>query len=451
MDITYELCRFDVPSAAGLYIDKESMIRVLNSDRFKTKMANHDTIGSVSHAPREIHVKDPQLRHLPVSDMLLKDGEAVNYTKELYIDGEALIAKLHILSTEKGKQLKELVREDNFVPNVSMSVQADIVGNRYIINGYNGTDFTFDPALKTKLVNIDFSVGSELNLASGDDQNPNLDNYKKFLGGNSSKDGTLTISSSKALDIEDDEADNELNQSLSTEIYAEPGAIQPEIENTPSQTGEDFSFDPHDDLLNQENFSEINSVYNQCEQVNFSLQEYVRLRKRKPILVMQMLVQNVLRYINSKTVAQLEEDKYWVLEYIEGYIRKFITDKINDPTVHQLNLPITLGLNRYCDRKAIYDFQIIANQVSRELATQKNISKMRQRKMAVAMGNLMRSFRETLMKKVNDPAKVELFLGTKKKEPISDKKKAKLAENKSGKNATELAQATVTETVAKQK
>jgi len=447
MDITYELCRFDVPSAAGKYIDKASMIRVLNSDRFKTKMENHDTVGSISHAPRELLVKDPQLRHLPASDILLKDGEAVNYTKELYIEGDALIAKLHILSTKKGKELKELIREDNFIPNVSMSVQADIVGDRYIINGYNGTDFTFDPALKTKLVSINFSVGSELNLASGEDQN--LDNYKKFLGKENSNSGTLTISSDKALDVTETDDMPDENPVLNTEIYSEPSEVQGRLGDTPSEIGEDFSFDPHDDLLDQKNFSEINQIYRDCEQVNFSLQEYVRLRKRKPILVMQMLVQNVLRYINSKTAAQLEDEKYWVLEYVEGYIRKFITDKINDPTVHQLNLPITLGLNRYCDRKAIYDFQLIANQVSRELATQKTISKMRQAKLAAAMGKLMTSFRETLMKKVNDPAKVELFLGPKKKEPVSDKKKATLAENKSGKSATELAKATVTETVAK--
>lgn len=389
MDLLYQICDFTVPSSAGKYVNKESMIKVLNSDKFKRDIENKNTVGTMSHQPREDIAKDALHRHLPPSDLLLKSGEAVNYTKEVYIDGDKMFAKLHLLANQKGDELKRLIKEDDFVPLVSMSVQADIVGDQYMVTAFNGVDFTQAPALAAKCVSIDFSAGSEAQANEGN-------SYLNFMG-NNSKSGNLTFSSS-LLDIIDTKEEVNFSKETDLEFLDRNDDL--------SDLTEDFS-------KSSVNFCEIgqsDEVLSAVEQVNFSLNEYVRMRKRKPMQVMQLMVNEVVRYINSKPLSQLEEEKDLVLEYFRSYVIKFISDKINDPRVKMINLSITLGLNRYCDRRVMQEFQLIANKVSRELSTLHAINKVTQNKFVIASNKLIYSLIQGIMSKVNDKKKAEIFL-----------------------------------------
>ena len=169
MKLKYCVCDFTKPSYDGYYVDKKSVIDLMNTDNFKSKMKNQNTMGAISHKVRyDIeNSTDYATKTIPISDFLLESGQAANYTSAMYLDGDKLIAELTVLSNDAGSKMQKMIKEDGLRPEVSMSTECrvDEEHKKYIITDFYGVDFTLDPALSTELIKVDFSVKREGNFS----------------------------------------------------------------------------------------------------------------------------------------------------------------------------------------------------------------------------------------------------------------------------------------------
>jgi len=430
MLISYDICDFTKPDQLGNYVDR-GFEEILTSERMIKSLKNGNMIGAISHSFREKYVamskSDPQ-RKLPQSDLLLKNGEAANVCKKLWIEDDKLKAELSVFSVGNGKFIQDLISKDKFIPQVSIATNSVLRNGRYFIKSINGIDFTMDPALDTEVLSVNFSTKQDLSESPLDDS----ENFLQFLGDKTRKlvesDGTLELTSAKGsilegiLDEEPRVKDGDGHLFLEDEIRAaaKEGQLNNSITTTELDSlNEDMSEEELNGILNNTtdfcdsysfSFTGQSPSIGDLRMVNFNLLEYVRLRKRTPRQTFLLMIQNFVNYINAKNPKVLREERDIILEYLRSYLYTWITGKMNEPKPTPMNISLMLGIAQFCDRKAIIDFQRISNLVSRQLATQHTITVPYQKELGKVFGKLYESLIETVVnRRIRDPEKKKIF------------------------------------------
>ena len=357
MKLKYQVCDFSKKNPAGKYFNKKSMERILNSADFKERLKSHDLMGTVSHKFRwdkqgedtKNMLERKQVPILPQSDLMVEKGIAANCCIDVYLEGDSLIADLQVLeSMDLGKKIKSMIEIDKVTPEVSMVVAEGEGPNDTIdILDFYGVDFTFLPALQSKLLSTYSKSNSYMNFmldSDSSDIRPNavsVNCYSKFLG-------------------------------FVDEV--------PELENDP----------------------ELNDI--NC----YSIREFIRVRDRKPMQALMFILNDIKNYINATKPEMLNKVKGLVMEYLTSYLFSKITQILNDPETKMVNLNLILGLNRFCSSQAMTEFQRVANLILRQKKSLGYIDKRSQELLAQATSKLIMSIFDWILKGVSDEKK-EVF------------------------------------------
>jgi hypothetical protein len=148
--LVYEIFNFeDEDKNKGKRIHKPTFIKYINSEKFREKLRKGKIIGTLTHYPRDPDAL--QLSIISKSDYPLITKTEANVLKELWIDGNSVLAELKILNTEAGQRVKSLI-EDGVSVDVSMVIKGTEDSEYYYVDDLVGIDFTLDPAFDTKLV-----------------------------------------------------------------------------------------------------------------------------------------------------------------------------------------------------------------------------------------------------------------------------------------------------------
>lgn len=380
MKLKYKVCDFSKPNPAGKLFRKEDMERILASKDFQTRMASHDLIGTISHEFRWTNeltnIKNARektgMPALPQSDLLMARDLAANCTENLWIEGDELFAEIQVLESQSpGKRIRKLIDEDKVYPDISMVVVETIENDKKYqgIADFLGIDFTFQPALDTQLLATYSKENSYLNFM-----------YESEVD---RKDVVEVKCYSKCL--------GEVN---------EVAPIEPEVHEEPKGELE-------------------------C----YSIREFIRVRNRKPIQALMMIITDIKNYINATKPELLIQVKDLVMEYLTSYLFKKITEILSDPETKTVNLNLVLGLNRFCDSKAMMEFQRVANLVLRQKRSMGFIDKRSQVLLAKATTDLISSILDFILKAVPEDKK-EIFTGKKSKGNESNPSKESSNDNK---------------------
>jgi len=359
MKLRYQLCDFSIPFNGKKKLDQDSMQAILDSATWKSKLISHNTMGTISHKSRwEVEKGKVDNFGLPQSDIMVLDGTAANCVDNLWIEGTKLYCDLQVLNTPLGKRIEDLINLDKINPDVSMVIRYDEYPDRIKITDFIGVDFTFDPALQTELL-ATFSKSS----TEQEHEPKNLGTYTKFM---------MSRSESKGISI------------LCTNSTCEV------IDDSKSET-------------------------TQSELETYSLREFIRVRNRKPIQALQMIITDIKSYIGATKVEDLIKQRKLILEYLTNYLFTKISEILVDKDTKVVNLTMILGLNRFCDMKAIVEFQRICNMILRERKTMGYISKRYQQMLSKATNTLVMSILDKITKGM-DESKRSIFMGPSKDE-----------------------------------
>lgn len=354
MKLKYQICDFSKKSPSGKFFNKYSMQRILDSNDFKDRLRTHDLMGTISHKFRwdkeTENKKNMQERNgypaLPHSDLMVENGTAANCCENVYIEGDSLIAELQVLdSMDLGKKIRDMIEIDKITPEVSMVVvEGDGPNNTIDILDFMGVDFTFLPALQSKL------------LAT---YSKTLDTYSKS---NTYKNFMI-------------EADEDQTRSNASEVSCYSKFLGVVDESVPAVV-EDASGDM------------------EC----YSIREFIRVRNRKPMQAIMMILNDVKNYIRSTKPELLEQVKGLVIEYVTSYLFKKITEVLTDKNTKFVNLNLLLGLNRFCSSQAMSEFQRVANYVLRQKISLGYLDKRSQTMLAEATSKLVGSIIDWILR-----------------------------------------------------
>lgn len=160
-DVTIQITDFFTPSrSANKMINKESVKKVINSDRFKTNLEMGRVLGLATHKSR-YEDADP---NIPMEDQILISPYLANVARKIWIDESknCLMGDFDLLDTQCGRLIKDLLKKNVMIP-VSMSVSATADNNNYYIEDLLGVDFTCRPDLNAKITKVNFSEKDSLN------------------------------------------------------------------------------------------------------------------------------------------------------------------------------------------------------------------------------------------------------------------------------------------------
>lgn len=154
-DLTIQVCDFHTPSkSCGKIIDKESVKKVLNSEKFKTNLKMGRCLGLFTHTSRY----EPQNENVPYEDFVSTSPYLANCCRKLWIDEstDSLMGEFDLLDTEYGRLLRDMYKK-NIMMSYSMSVSATADDKKYYIDDWFGCDSTWKPDLNAKVTKINFS------------------------------------------------------------------------------------------------------------------------------------------------------------------------------------------------------------------------------------------------------------------------------------------------------
>ena len=154
-DVTIQICDFKTKSkSAGKLIDKPSMEKVINSEKFKTSLKMGRILGLATHKSR-YEVADP---NIPMEDQILTSPFLANCARKIWIDNskDALMGEFDLLNTTYGNLIKDMLKKHIMIP-VSMSVSATADSEKYYIDDLLGVDFTERPDLNASIQKVNFS------------------------------------------------------------------------------------------------------------------------------------------------------------------------------------------------------------------------------------------------------------------------------------------------------
>lgn len=354
MKLRYQLHDFSKPGSNGKFFDKESMIKVMESTSFKERLNSHDLMGTVSHKFRwdeESKSKNRDYIPLPSSDLLILNGLAANCTTNLEFIGDKLICEMEVLSTPLGKQIEDLYRINKIEPDVSMVVRQDVRGDTIKIYDFLGVDFTFDPALKTELLETYSKVRNPMNSLSTNSKG----SFKKFMA---------------------------------------------------NSNANEFSNLSGESMLLSEEDSELES---------YSIREFIRVRNRTPIQALLLIITDIKNYVRATKPEVLSSVRKLVIEYLTSYLFTKITEVLVSKDTKQVNLVMLFGLNRFCDSRSIMEFQRVAVLVLRERKSLGYISKRSQQLLSEATKGLVRSIFDFICRGVDSDKVEALLGGSNEK------------------------------------
>lgn len=154
--ITIQICSFGVPSkSAGKLIQKESVKRVINSEKFKTNLEKGRVLSLISHSDRYV----TQNEHIPYEDQILISPYLAGYGKRAWIDESknTFMGEIELADNDNGRLIKDMLKK-GFDVGTSMSVSATADSNYYYIDDILSLgDFTLRPDLEAKIIKVDFS------------------------------------------------------------------------------------------------------------------------------------------------------------------------------------------------------------------------------------------------------------------------------------------------------
>lgn len=159
--ITIQVCDFHTKSkSSGKLIDKQSVINVINSAKFKENLKSGRVLSLFTHKDR--YNLDDQ--NIPFTDNVYVSPYLAGVGKKCWMDEsrDALMAEIDLLDTTYGRLWQDLLKK-GIMTETSMSVQAHVSpdGTRYIIDDIlSFGDFTAHMDLAAGVVSTSFSVKS---------------------------------------------------------------------------------------------------------------------------------------------------------------------------------------------------------------------------------------------------------------------------------------------------
>lgn len=151
---TYKLFSFSTrDSNRGYTIDRESFMKVINSEKFQKALKNRTMFGSLSHAVRDQYQKKEFKSVGNHSDFLLHDYEhTCNVLTDLRVIDDDVIVDLVFLDNDAGKFAQMLVVSIGTPLNVSMSIMSDVdhMNKKYKVTDFIAVDTTTAPALASE-------------------------------------------------------------------------------------------------------------------------------------------------------------------------------------------------------------------------------------------------------------------------------------------------------------
>lgn len=145
---------FTKSRSASKLIDKNSVKKVINSERFKVNLSMGRILGLATHKSR-YEVDD---QHIPLEDNILTSPYLANVAKRVWIDEskDCLMGEFDLLDTQYGRLIKDFLKKGIMIP-VSMSVSATADNDKYYIDDLLGVDFTMRPDLNAAIEKVNFS------------------------------------------------------------------------------------------------------------------------------------------------------------------------------------------------------------------------------------------------------------------------------------------------------
>lgn len=130
--ITIQICSFKIPSkSANKLINKESVKKVLDSDKFRANLEKGRVLSLLSHADRY----SVQNEHIPYEDQILTSKYIAGYGKRAWIDEskDVFMGEIELADNDNGHLIKDMLKK-GFDVGTSMSVSATADNNYYYID-----------------------------------------------------------------------------------------------------------------------------------------------------------------------------------------------------------------------------------------------------------------------------------------------------------------------------
>lgn len=159
-DLVIKVCDFNKRALVEKkFIDKDSVVKLINTDKFKEDLKLGRKLGLLTHNDR---YKEREFsKDIPYCDNILLSSTLCSVTKDMQIEGDSIVAGIDLLDTEDGRKIRSMI-EKGIPMGVSMACRmpTSLANDRdkFYLSEILGVDFTLSPDLDTELLAVNFSA-----------------------------------------------------------------------------------------------------------------------------------------------------------------------------------------------------------------------------------------------------------------------------------------------------